>query len=383
MTKEVQLVGGDAENQNVYVGPARELTVDTSNQELRLHDGVTPGGHRFLNRDSNDERYQVKNPELGGFAGIPAQAKGFAVRVAPGSYRIRTLTYNADNILITNPAGTAGNPLISLAATIESAHTWNGLQTFTENIVATGGVTGDTTGTHTGDVVGNVTGNVDGNADGNHTGSFTGNLDTAGHTVNMGDGQIQLEWLSDEIQQLFIDRGVPNGAILAWSGVVGNIPTGWLLCDGSNGTPDLRNRFLLGAGGAYLPSATGGAANHTHDGTTSPSGAHIHQAGGGPHALTINEIPSHRHGSGATNDDQKAFAHGYRPVSPAIDRSLQDQGQDGQYEAWSDYEGGGQPHSHPDSDTSSSGVHTHDLDDMEAASNMPPYYALCYIMKGV
>src|SRR3546814_3422523 len=63
MTKEVQLAGGNATNQNQYIGPPRELTVDTSNQELRLHDGVTPGGHRFPNRDSNDQRYQAKRSE--------------------------------------------------------------------------------------------------------------------------------------------------------------------------------------------------------------------------------------------------------------------------------------------------------------------------------
>jgi hypothetical protein len=42
--------------------------------------------------------------------------------------------------------------------------------------------------------------------------------------------------------------GVPTGGIIMWSGTIATIPAGWALCDGSNGTPDLRNRFIAGAG---------------------------------------------------------------------------------------------------------------------------------------
>lgn len=54
---------------------------------------------------------------------------------------------------------------------------------------------------------------------------------------------------------------VPQGAILLWSGAANAIPSGWALCDGTNGTPDLRGRFLVGAGGSYAVGATGGAAS--------------------------------------------------------------------------------------------------------------------------
>ena len=50
--------------------------------------------------------------------------------------------------------------------------------------------------------------------------------------------------------------GVPNGAIIMWSGTVATIPDGFSLCDGSNGTPDLRNRFVIGAGSNYAVGAT-------------------------------------------------------------------------------------------------------------------------------
>lgn len=46
-----------------------------------------------------------------------------------------------------------------------------------------------------------------------------------------------------------------------WGGLVANIPAGWALCDGQNGTPDLRGRFIKGTD---TPGATGGAATHTH-----------------------------------------------------------------------------------------------------------------------
>lgn len=60
------------------------------------------------------------------------------------------------------------------------------------------------------------------------------------------------------------DRLSPAGIIVMWSGAVGAVPAGWALCDGSNGTPDLRGRFIVGAGGAYGVGATGGAAEHQH-----------------------------------------------------------------------------------------------------------------------
>ena len=56
---------------------------------------------------------------------------------------------------------------------------------------------------------------------------------------------------------------VPAGLIAAWSGAASAVPAGWALCDGANGTPDLRGRFLVGAGGDYAVGDTGGAATET------------------------------------------------------------------------------------------------------------------------
>lgn len=62
---------------------------------------------------------------------------------------------------------------------------------------------------------------------------------------------------------------IPTGLIAIWSGATGSIPSGWVLCNGTNGTPDLRNNFIVGAGSTYAVGATGGSADaivvaHTH-----------------------------------------------------------------------------------------------------------------------
>ena len=75
---------------------------------------------------------------------------------------------------------------------------------------------------------------------------------------------------------------IPTGMISLWYGSIGSVPVGWYLCDGTNGTPDLRDRFVVGAGSTYSVAATGGSANaivvsHTHTATstvTDPSHSH-------------------------------------------------------------------------------------------------------------
>jgi hypothetical protein len=57
---------------------------------------------------------------------------------------------------------------------------------------------------------------------------------------------------------------IPSGVIVMWSGLLSNIPSGWALCDGSNGTPDLRDKFIYGSSAGQNPGGTGGAASHIH-----------------------------------------------------------------------------------------------------------------------
>jgi len=81
----------------------------------------------------------------------------------------------------------------------------------------------------------------------------------------------------------------PAGGIIIWSGAIGAVPSGWYLCDGTNGTPDLRNRFIVGAGSTYSVGGNGGSADaitvtHTHTATsvvTDPTHFHTTPSGAG------------------------------------------------------------------------------------------------------
>ena len=69
---------------------------------------------------------------------------------------------------------------------------------------------------------------------------------------------------------------IPSGVIQLWSGSIASIPAGYVICDGANGTPDLRDRFVVGAGSTYAVDDTGGALNHDHDFT---GDGHTHDIG--------------------------------------------------------------------------------------------------------
>ena len=77
---------------------------------------------------------------------------------------------------------------------------------------------------------------------------------------------------------------IPTGMISLWYGSIGSVPTGWYLCDGTNGTPDLRNKFVVGAGSTYSVAATGGSTDavvvsHTHTATSTVTDpGHTHGA---------------------------------------------------------------------------------------------------------
>jgi len=131
------------------------------------------------------------------------------------------------------------------------------------------------------------------------------------------------------------DESLPVGAIIMWSGTLSSIPTDWQLCDGTNGTPDLRDRFVVGA-----RQDSGGTA------MTNVSGALTKIGGEAYHTLTIAEMPAHTHSYRWWN---AWYFSGSTEL--AAKGSYNDNAQTGST-------GGGQPH-----------------------NNLPPYYALCFIMK--
>jgi hypothetical protein len=129
---------------------------------------------------------------------------------------------------------------------------------------------------------------------------------------------------------------IPSGCIVIWSGSSASIPSGWYLCDGSNSTPDLRNRFVVGATSTYAVGATGGSANaivvsHTH---------------------SVSD-PGHNHSLGFQNT--------------TID---QNSGSAGLVRQGSSNTG-----------TATTGISISSTGDSGTNANLPPYYALCYIMK--
>jgi len=200
---------------------------------------------------------------------------------------------------------------------------------------------------------------------------------------------------------------IPRGIITMWSGSIATIPTGWLLCNGTAGTPDLRNLFIVGAGGTYGVAATGGAASttpttsnpgaHTHGGATGAAGghtptgvtdvqgAHSHTGQTQGHVLSIAELPAHDHGLGG----QPVLSH---PGSSAFVGA----GGFGVQITTEVSQGSGAAHVHPISvdgahghnaamnavpdhvhAISSDGAHSHTV----AVSTVPPFFALAYIMK--
>lgn len=131
------------------------------------------------------------------------------------------------------------------------------------------------------------------------------------------------------------NESLPAGAIVIWSGTVASIPSGWQLCDGANGTPDLRDRFVVGASRDVGSMAE-----------TNVLGVLTKAGGEAKHTLTIAEMPPH--------------AHSYRWWNAWYFSGSSELGAKGSYNdnAQTGITGGGQPF-----------------------NMLPPYYALCFIMK--
>ena len=131
------------------------------------------------------------------------------------------------------------------------------------------------------------------------------------HRINADD--IYIRQVSAWVSEM---QGVPSGTVVIWSGSVASIPSGWYLCNGANGTPNLRDRFIVGAGSSYAVGSTGGATTHAH-------------------------------------------TYSGRTSTPS------------NYQQYDGNQGtmSGMRHTHTYSGTTSSG------------SSLPPYYALCFIMK--
>jgi len=153
---------------------------------------------------------------------------------------------------------------------------------------------------------------------------------------------------------------MPVGSIMVWSGTDGTVPSGWHICDGGTyggyGTPDLRDRFVIGGGGPFVVGSTGGPA--TYNGTITPTGSVTI----GNHQLSTAEIPSHVHSYteyyGRKIGNTTAYG-GYVWDVGSSTASINNQD-----------EGGDGAHGHTGSTASFTGI-----------DPRPLYYSLYYIMK--
>jgi len=146
------------------------------------------------------------------------------------------------------------------------------------------------------------------------------------------------------------DLIVPIGSIMMWSGSIASIPTNWALCNGSNGTPDLRNRFIVGAAvdGAGIAN-TNITGSNTQTGGTKDAIVVSHN-----HGITD---PGHVHTAQLYYFDGNAFRSFFRAS----------QGQSAQ--------------GVPSTNSATTGITINSEGSSGTNANLPPYYALAYIMR--
>ncbi|WP_444885970.1 phage tail-collar fiber domain-containing protein [Microbulbifer sp. PSTR4-B] len=185
-------------------------------------------------------------------------------------------------------------------------------------------------------------------------------------TVNAGANE--KEAVTAKTLKGFIDKQFPGPLIYVWGGEIKDIPSTHYLCNGANGTPDLRNRFVLGAGDNYPVGAKGGATSAR----TSKNGAHSHAITVNNHTLTLAQIPSHRHHHDLGRYDKSTQGTFQQRWILKGDDGIWDN----RLDTYTRYSGGGAAHNHTASASTHSG-HDHTV------AIMPPYYALAYVKRAV
>jgi microcystin-dependent protein len=176
-------------------------------------------------------------------------------------------------------------------------------------------------------------------------------------TDGSGSGMIAAKldgWTALQI----INSGTPAGCIGMWHSTIESIPAGWYLCNGLNSTPDMRDRFPVGAGGNYDLGDIGGSNSVTASAASVTIGGHV---------LTAAEIPKHTHGTipdwyGTGSDGENPGPSGSTPVADGVVVFTRVDTANA---------GGGESHTH-----TGSFAGTTDKD------KRPPFHALAFIMKG-
>jgi len=219
----------------------------------------------------------------------------------------RTITIDSEKMLISNIVGAVLTVVRAQQSTVAATHVISS-DVFIESSVSEVAAT-----PNTGQYWPDYSTNADGDT-GWNTGTILFNSTDAGKKIAVN---------YKGMGSLADSRIIPTGAIMLWSGSSAAIPATWQLCDGTKGTPNLVNRFVVGAGGTYAVNTTGGEATHI---------------------LTTAEMPSHTH-TGTTRGAMGAISSGATDY-PASASTV------------TGATGGGSAH-----------------------NNLPPYFALCYIIK--
>lgn len=194
------------------------------------------------------------------------------------------------------------------------------------------------------------------------TGGLTldGSAGTSGQVIVSAGAGVTPTWGS----------GFPTGGIIMWSGTIATIPSGWFLCDGTNSTPDLRNKFIIAAdaddAGVAKTTVTGTASQSggTKDGTL---GSHSHTFSGSVDDKYISLIDGNT-SAGYTDPITINYAAG-GAVSEDLTTGRDDGGNRGIRVTG-------------DIDTNSISGTTNTQGSSLTNANLPPYYALAFIMKG-
>ena len=297
MAKLLKLRRGTTTQHSSFTGAEGEVTIDTTKDTAVVHDGSQAGGRPLLREDLNN---------LG--TGAIATAK------------------IADDAVTTD----------KLANSINSAITANTAKT--SNATHTGEVTGATALTIADDVVDEANLKISNSptngyflsAQSGNTGGLTwANVDlTALSASNLTSGTIPDARFPATLPALNGSNltgiaGIPSGVIAIWSGATSAIPSGWVICDGNNSTPDLRDRFVVGATAGtgdtsypgVSPGATGGGSSGTINVSVSGNTGWASQysnASSMPNASPepFNSRDRHQHGWGGT------FPHSYDKMPP-------------------------------------------------------------------